>query len=130
MIRKKHKENILNPFCCEDIARQILMKIFNKYYFLPKNTMEYDIIGEDGERVEIKSTANKDIFDKELFWWHGNQKNRNLCAIYVDDSKLTKGKLIINWKFVKKENMKIRLKQKNLNLFNAFDNYNFKKINK
>jgi hypothetical protein len=127
---KAGKKIILGSGLCEKIAREILKGVNEKYYFLA-DTGDYDIISEEGRRVEVKSILHKQTLKNASYSYNtNNQKYSDRFLILIDDTNMKKGELIIRWQYKKKPFKNVPLNRKNLDLSDPVDYIEFKRIMK
>lgn len=126
---KAGKINILGSGLCEMIAKKILESIEKKHYFIAGG--HYDLISEDGKRVEVKSTCVEKRFEKNYFDYNtSKQKYADLFYIFIDDKKLKEGQLLIRWKYDKKYSENIPLDRRELDLSDPMEYIEFKRVMK
>lgn len=129
-ITKAEKKLMLNSGICEEIARDILNSLGEKYHFLADDG-DYDIISEEGRRIEVKSIHHKTNLKNANYTYNTyNQRYSDRFLILIDDTKINEGELIIKWQYKKKPYKNVVLDRKNLDLSNPMDYLAFKRVMK
>lgn len=91
---KKHKQQKTNKYSKEESK-----KIYNY-----SNSKDYDLINNEGDKIEIKTTRSRYIYNNNSFIFHTkNQLKQKIMKFLVDDSEINQGKIIIYFDIIEKK---------------------------